>query len=174
MLHRQLKRFIGCHHLFSPPPWPYHMHAPVSHPVSSCQFPLFYALQSVWGDPARLVMVKWLPTTIGAGHVTLLQYFKLPWLLRWSARFIVSVVDCKLYENTVSLRSPQTTVVSLDEWLPLHSPLFSLLTKEFVVPWTWAGRWQSLSRPSHTFFSLFDQWEVIQQPMRRLYPHFSQ
>ena len=59
--------------------------------------------------------------------------------------------------------SPQTTVVSLNEWLPLHSPgsLFSLLKKEFVVPWTWVTHWQALSQTSTLVFSLFDQWEVF-------------
>ena len=91
--------------IFPHPQCPYHMraHAPVSQLVSSCQFPMFYARQCEatrrdwWREPTTRVFN-------GSRHVTVLQYCKLHWLLRGFLRFIISVEDCKLYENSESGR----------------------------------------------------------------------
>ena len=58
----------------------------------------------VWGDPERMVTGPTTRVFNGSRHVTVLQYCKLHWLLRRFLRFIVSVEDCKLYENSESGR----------------------------------------------------------------------
>ena len=58
----------------------------------------------VWGDPERMVTGPTTRVFNGSRHVTVLQYYKLYWLLRGFLRFIVSVEDCKLYENSESGR----------------------------------------------------------------------
>ncbi len=91
--------------IFPHPQCPYHMHAhaPVSQLVSSCQFSMFYARRCEatrrewWRKPTTRVFN-------GSRHVTVLQFCKLHWLLRRFLRFIVSVEDCKLYENSESGR----------------------------------------------------------------------
>ena len=117
-----------------------------------------------WGDPVRLRIVTHDQSLCGA-YFAILQILLIvaPYRqiddFRWRLQ--------AWWEHWV--RSPQTTVVSLNEWLPLHSTssLFSLLKKEFVVPWTWAGRWQGLSQTSHTCFLIVRKIWSIQQPMTR-------
>ena len=110
-----------------------------------------------WGDPVRLRIVTHDQSLCGACFAILqtlliVALYRQIYDFRWRLQ--------AWWEHWV--RSPQTTVVSLNEWLPLHSTssLFSLLKKEFVVPWTWAGRWQGLSQTSHTCF-LIDRSEVF-------------
>ena len=150
--------------IFPHPQCPYHMHAhaPVSQLVSSCQFPMFYARQCEatrrvwWREPTTRVFN-------GSGHVTVLQeilqtplivakIFKI-YCFRWGLQ--------ALWEPWV--RSPQTTVVSLNEWLPLHSPSphcfhFWRRNLSFLEPEPDADR---VCLEPHTLFSLFNQWEVF-------------